>query len=189
MLQRRLYRRSRQLILPKKISQFLPIAGVQGAYILRKRLGIKDTDVKGASKIFELFEIDTTLRSSSFRNNTSDETAITGAVVRNDDVMRIGLLQEKETKRRFAGARAIFSAWSSDESTEPRLLTSAVTRDQQANRAFAAELTAPEAVVKANAKNGRLSSASLFDLAAEAQISPDVVAKRASDIGIRVPPI
>lgn len=163
--------------------------GVQGAYILRKRLGIKDTDVRGATKIFERFEIDTAVRSSPSSNTTSDETAITGVVVRNDGVMKIGLLQEKETKRRFAGARAIFSAWSSDGSTEPRLLTSAVTRDQQANRAFAAELTAPEAVVKSYAKNGRLSTASLFDLAAEAQISPDVVAKRASDIGIRVPPI
>jgi hypothetical protein len=163
--------------------------GVHGAYLLRNRLGIKDTDVRGATKVFERFEIDTAVRSSSSRDATSDESAITGAVVRNDGVMKIGLLQEKETKRRFAGARAIFSAWSSDGSTEPRLLTSAVTRDQQANRAFAAELTAPEAVVKSYAKNGRLSTASLFDLAAEAQISPDVVAKRASDIGIRVPPI
>lgn len=163
--------------------------GVHGAHMLRKRLGIEDKDIRGATKIFELFEIDTTKQSLLPRNATSDESAITGAVLRNEDVMRIGLLQEQETKRRFSGARAIFSAWTSDESAEPHLLTSAVTREQQANRAFAAELTAPQAVVKAYARNGRLSLASLFDLAAEARISPDVVSKRASDIGIRVPPI
>jgi hypothetical protein len=159
--------------------------GVQAAHLLRKRLGIGDTDLRGATRVFELFEIDTGVQTSSSRQ-TVDEGAITGAVVRDDNVMRIGLLQQKETKRRFAGARAIFSAWSSEGPTEPRLLTSAVTRDQQANRAFAAELTAPKALIKYRAKNGRLSMSGIFDLAAELQISADVVAKQAHNNGIRV---
>jgi hypothetical protein len=158
--------------------------GVQAAHLLRKRLGIGDTDLRGATRVFELFEIDTGVQTSS--RQTVDEGATIGAVVRDDNVMRIGLLQQKETKRRFAGARAIFSAWSSEGPTEPRLLTSAVTRDQQANRVFAAELTAPKALIKYRAKNGRLSMSGIFDLAAELQISADVVAKQAHNNGIRV---
>jgi hypothetical protein len=158
--------------------------GIQAAHLLRKRLGVSETDVRGASRLFELFEINTGMQTSS-SNQTTDETAITGAVVRDDNVMRIGLLQQKETKRRFAGARAIFSAWSS-EGTETRLLTSAVTRDQQANRAFAAELTAPKALIQSRAKSGRLSMLGVFDLATDLQISADVVAKQAHNNGIRV---
>jgi hypothetical protein len=176
---------------PPKENLSLPAyrRGVQAAHLLRKRLGISDTDMRGATKIFERFEIDTTLRAPLSSNSVSDQTAVTGAVLRNENLMKVGLLQEKETKRRFAGARAIFSAWSSEGLSETRLLTSAVTRDQQANRAFAAELTAPQALVKSWAKSGRLSASALFDLAAELQISADVVAKRASDMQIRVPPI
>ncbi|MGY4198949.1 hypothetical protein [Bradyrhizobium sp. USDA 4520] len=177
-------------VAPPKENLSLPAyrRGVQAAHLLRRRLGIKETDVNGATKVFDRFEIDTTLR-TPVSSNTSDEMAVTGAVVRNDNVMKVGLLQEKETKRRFAGARAIFSAWTAEDSTEARLLTSALTRDQQANRAFAAELTAPQSIIQSHAKNGRLSTSSLFDLAAELQISTDVIAKRASDLGIGTPPI
>ncbi len=159
--------------------------GTQAAHILRKRLGISDTDVKGATKVFERLELDTGAQSSSSRAS-SEESAVTGAVVRDDNVMRVGLLQDKETKRRFAGARAIFSAWSAEDLTESRLLTSAVTRDQQANRAFAAELTAPKALIKARAKKGRLTMSSIFDLAADLGVSPDVVTKQAYNNSIAV---
>jgi hypothetical protein len=162
--------------------------GIQAAHLLRRRLGISETDVRGATRVFDLLEINTGLQMSS-SIQTTEESAITGAVVRDDSVMRIGLLQQKETRRRFAGARAIFSAWSSDGLTETRLLTSAVTRDQQANRAFAAELTAPKALIQSRAKSGRLSTSGVFDLAFELQVSADVVAHQADNAGIRVPQI
>jgi hypothetical protein len=158
--------------------------GVQAAILLRKRLGISDLDARGASRILEMFNIDTC--SQSRAKHTYDEVAVTGAVVRNENEMKVGLLQQKETKRRFAGARAIFSAWSSEGLTETRLLTSAVTRDQQANRAFAAELTAPKAFLRQRAKNGRLSRSVVYDLAAELQIGADVVQKQASNNSIMV---
>ncbi|MBC9883109.1 hypothetical protein G8O24_38105 [Bradyrhizobium sp. INPA01-394B] len=159
--------------------------GTQAAHILRKRLGISDTDVRGATRIFDMLKIDTARQSSS-SSAASDEAAVTGAVVRDNDVMRVGLLQQKETKRRFSGARAIFSAWTAEDLTESRLLTSAVTRDQQANRAFAAELTAPKALLQSRAKSGSLSQSAVFDLAAELQVSADVVAKQAHNNNIRV---
>jgi len=158
--------------------------GVQAAEFLRRRLNIKDIDVGGASRVFDILEIDTSTQSSNAQ--TYDDVVVTGAVVRNDSEMKIAMLQQKESKRRFAGARAIFSAWSSDSLNEIRLLTSAVTRDQQANRAFAAELTAPKALIRSRAKNSQLSMAGVFDLAAELQIGADVVKKQALNNGIRV---
>jgi hypothetical protein len=151
--------------------------GSQAAIILRKRLGINELDPHGASRIFEMFKIDTGAQSRA--KHTHDENTVTGAVVRYESEMKIGLLQQKESKRRFAAARAIFSAWSSEGLMEPRLLTSAVTRDQQANRSFAAELTAPKALIRQRAKNNRLSRSNIFDLAAELQIGADVVQNQA----------
>src|SRR5882724_8556635 len=162
---------------------FLPDGSTIGC-TRRNRIVIKDIDVGGASRVFDILEIDTSTQSSNAQ--TYDDVVVTGAVVRNDSEMKIAMLQQKESKRRFAGARAIFSAWSSDSPNEIRLLTSAVTRDQQANRAFAAELTAPKALIRSRAKNNQLSMAGVFDLAAELQIGADVVKKQALNNGIRV---
>ncbi|WP_426410092.1 hypothetical protein [Bradyrhizobium ganzhouense] len=158
--------------------------GVRTADYLRRQLGIKDTDPNGATKIFEKLHVDPKNRVLQ-KHTDFDEASVTGAVVRHDDEMQIALLQETETKRRFSAARAIFSAWSAEDN-ESMLLTSAVTRDQQANRAFAAELTCPLAIVRSKAKSGRLTSSAISDLVAELHIGADVVRKRATDNGIHV---
>jgi hypothetical protein len=158
--------------------------GVSAAQRVRQRLGISDTDPRGATRVFETLKIDTSARTGSLATN--DETLITGAVVRKETDMKVGLLQATESKRRFAAARAIFSGWSAEHPNESRFLTSAVTRDQQANRAFAAELTAPLALIRKRAQRGRLSPAHVFELAADLQIGADVVSKQASNNGIEV---
>jgi hypothetical protein len=160
--------------------------GVRGAESLRTRLGIKDSDPNGATRIFELLKVDTGRRAGAQRND--DEILITGAVIRDESEMKVALLQSTEAKRRFAGARAIFSAWSAEQPNEHRLLTSAVTRDQQANRAFAAELTAPRNLIRGKARAGRLSQNQVYDLAGDLHIGPDVVKKQALNNGIQVSP-
>jgi hypothetical protein len=161
--------------------------GVRAAELLRARLGIKDTDTSGASRIFELLHLDTGRRAEAMKND--EEILITGAVVRDKSEMKVGLLQSTETKRRFAGARAIFSAWSAETTDEHRLLTSAVTRDQQANRAFAAEITAPRNLIRSKARRNRLSQNDVYDLATDLRIGPDVVKKQAQNNGIEVAPV
>jgi hypothetical protein len=158
--------------------------GIAAAQRVRQRLGISDTDTRGATRVFEALKIDTSSRNGSAW--IDDEISITGAVVRDDSEMKVALLQTKESKRRFAAARAIFSAWSADQPHESRLLTSAVTRDQQTNRAFAAELTAPRALIRAKAQRGRLTPSAVFDLAADLQIGADVVSNQATNNGIEV---
>ncbi|OSI66358.1 hypothetical protein [Bradyrhizobium canariense] len=156
--------------------------GVQAADLVRRRLGIKDTDPGAATKVFDTLHVDTTVRGEP-RRRSDEEISITGAVVREDSDMRVALLQETQPKRRFAAARAVFSGWSA-EPHESRLLTSAVTRDQQANRAFAAELTAPKALLRKRASKNFLSQSAVYELADELMIGPDVVAKNAENNGI-----
>jgi hypothetical protein len=158
--------------------------GIRAAELLRMRLGIKDTDPHGGTRIFEKLSIDTRHRTDT--PNNLDEPSITGAVVRDESEMKVALLQSLETKRRFAGARAIFSAWAADTPNESRFLTSAVTRDQQANRAFAAEITAPRSLIKSKATRGRLTQNAVYDIAADLQIGLDVVQKQALNNGIQV---
>jgi hypothetical protein len=160
--------------------------GVRAAAILRTRLKIKDTDPSGASQIFEALQVDTGRRAGGPKYD--DEILITGAVLRDESEMKVALLQSTEAKRRFAGARAIFSAWSAETPNEHRLLTSAVTRDQQANRAFAAEITAPRHLIRAKARRNRLTQSDVYDLAADLLIGPDVVKKQALNNGIEVAP-
>jgi hypothetical protein len=68
-------------------------------------------------------------------------------------------------------------------------LTSAVTRDQQASRAFAAELTAPFAFLRAKAKHSKLKQDQVIDLSAELDIGSDVVSKQALNNGLQVVPM
>ena len=155
--------------------------GVQAAKQLRKRMQISDTDPAGSSRVFERLGIGT----DRIGQNVSADAHLTGAVERSDGEARVALLQAQNTQRRFAAARALFSAWTSGQH-ETRFLTSAVTRDQQASRAFAAELTAPYALLRARAKNSRLAQDQVIDLASELEIGADVVSKQALNNGLQV---
>jgi hypothetical protein len=157
--------------------------GVQAAKQLRKRLGIEETNADGATRIFDRLRLDTGRYGSHF----ADEVSLTGAVSRSGGEAHVAQLNPAVTQRRFAAARAVFSAWTADVN-EKRFLTSAVTRDQQASRAFAAELTAPYALLRARSKLSKLSQDQVFDLASELQIGTDVVSKQALNNGLTVKP-
>lgn len=158
--------------------------GVRAAKLLRTNFGIKDTDPSGAARVFERLAIDTGRSGSS----NIMEATLTGAVQRENLSARIALLQAMSVQRRFSAARAIFAAWTA-EANESRFLTSAVTRDQQASRAFAAELTAPFAFLRAKAKHSKLKQDQVIDLSAELDIGSDVVSKQALNNGLQVIPM
>jgi hypothetical protein len=158
--------------------------GVNAAKQLRKRMGITDTDPSGSFRVLDRFNVSTRRHGEI---PISGEANLTGAVARDQSEARIALLQPDETQRRFAAARAIFAAWTSG-GNEKRFLTSAVTRDQQANRAFAAELTAPYSLLRSRAKYSSLTEDQVWDLAAELEIGPDVIAKQALNNGLQIRP-
>jgi hypothetical protein len=157
--------------------------GVNAAKQLRKNLGIQEVDPSGASHVFDQLRLDTSQSGVHF----AEEVSLTGAVSRSGNEAQVTLLQPTKTQRRFAAARAVFSAWTA-EFQDKRFLTSAVTRDQQASRAFAAELTAPYSLLRARAKKSKLSQDQVFDIAAELQIGTDVISKQALNNGLQVTP-
>lgn len=158
--------------------------GVQAAQRVRNKLGIKDTDPRGADRFFEKLNIDPS--ASEMPGQNAIEVPVTGVAKRQDHDAHLILLQPKTTQRRFTAARAAYAAWAFDQSQEMRLLTHAVTRDQQASRAFAAEMTAPFAYLRSQAKGSRISQDRLFEIAASLNIEPGVARKHAENNGLQV---
>jgi hypothetical protein len=157
--------------------------GVQAAKRVRTKLRISETDPAGAEKFFAMLNLDPSSRTTF---EVEPEAIIVGAVRRDDLSAKVALLQRSETQRRFAGARAGFAAWTSERPQASRLLTLAVTRDQQASRAFAAEMTAPVSYIRARATRSKLSQDQVFELANELNIGPDVVRYQAENNGLTV---
>lgn len=158
--------------------------GVQAAKRARAGLKISDSDPRGAEKFFDLLKFEPAFRTS--HEIVDADAIIVGLVKREDVSAKVALLQKSESKRRFAGARAGFAAWASESPTESRLLTLAVTRDQQASRAFAAEMTAPFEFLRSRAKKSKLSYDQVFELSGELKIDPDVVRYQAENNGLIV---
>jgi hypothetical protein len=161
--------------------------GINAANHLRQHFHIADTDPKGASQVFERLSLKVGRDSFGKRqpSATDSEGIVVGAISRDMNEARVALLQPHFDQRRFWAARGVFAAWSS-EPADTHFLTSAVTRDQQANRAFAAELTAPIALLKKRATRMKLTQDQVFDLAAELEVGADVVSKQALNNGLQV---
>jgi hypothetical protein len=94
----------------------------------------------------------------------------------------------REDNARFLQARSLYhAAWAC--STGPRLLTEARTWDQQASRAFAAELLAPQAELEARFDDGEWAEdpeAVVGSLAAEYRVSKMIVWHQLENLGIRL---
>jgi hypothetical protein len=106
----------------------------------RERFGIEIKDPRGADKMFDRLNIDT-----SHGAGLSDISALpfNGAIDRHDTLAKVALLQDDVLHRRFGAGRATYLAWVSEQQSL-RLVTNAVTRDQQASRSFAAEILIPQ---------------------------------------------
>jgi hypothetical protein len=91
----------------------------------------------------------------------------------------------RKPSRRFATARAAFFFWTSG-SDERRLIMSAATRDQQASRAFAAELLVPQAYVREQSVGGKLKWDKVQEIAEQAIAAPEVIKFQAQNIGLQL---
>ena len=157
--------------------------GVQAANRVREKFGINELDPQSGSKFLEALDIDTAKVSAAITDN--DLCPVTGAVIRNESVAQIGLVQARQTQRRFAAARAAYAAWASTKPVGAQLLTRAVTRPQQASRGFAAEMMAPTAFLRSRARI-RLSLDEVQNLADELVIGADVVRNQAQNNGLQL---
>jgi len=94
------------------------------------------------------------------------------AIIEGDGPCVIARNRYFPSDERFDQARALYSLISSDE---PRLVTTSGDGEQQASRAFAAELLAPEAHLRRLIKSSFVSTDDAREIAASLRVSPRLV--------------
>jgi hypothetical protein len=146
--------------------------GYRSADAARATLGIAHDDPSCSVAYFDKLKIDPSVGSGS---EAVISSIIFGAVARDDEDMRFSLTGSNIAQRKFAAARASFLAWSPTEKSS-RLVTTARTRDQQASRAFAAEILVPEKYLHKRLGDRReVSSFDLDKISEEIGVAPTVV--------------
>jgi hypothetical protein len=156
--------------------------GYRSADAARNALGIAHDDPSCSAAFFDKLKIDPSVD----RSSASTSPIISGAVERVDDDMKLSLVGSNAAHRKFAAARASFLAWSK-ENKASRLVTAARTRDQQASRAFAAELLVPEKyLAKRLGDRTEISSFDLDKISEEIGVAPTVVNYQARNHGYYV---
>jgi hypothetical protein len=172
---------------PKDVTPRAYEWGYQSTDMARSVLGIAHDDPHGSTAFFERLQFDA---SAETEQCSSPENAapsiISGAVQRNDDKMRVAVLGSNRAHRKFAAARAAFLGWSRG-SKSSRLVTTARTRDQQASRAFAAELLAPAKFLRKRlGDRSEVSPFTLDRISEEIGVAPTVVHYQAKNHGYYV---
>ncbi|MBN8979436.1 MAG: hypothetical protein J0I08_23505 [Rhizobiales bacterium] len=157
--------------------------GYNSASRARQALGIKSDDPSGRKSFFDKLGFDP-LASSDLGHPVSNLFPIHGAVAREDETIKLAL--STGVDKEFSAARASFLAWSSDDKVS-RLVTTARTRQQQASRAFGAELLAPAAFIKKRLGRDReVSSFSLDSISNEIGVASSIVRLQAQNNGYKI---
>lgn len=156
--------------------------GMQAAKNLRKSLGIDPADESGAIRIFDTLGIDVARKDNG---NPGEKLLLGGAVDRDNSKAKIAIYHSGIEHRRFAAGRAAYLCWVSENKSR-RLMTNAVTRDQQASRQFAAEILVPQEYIKKCAHDSQIGYDYLRDIAAQRRTMPDVAFKQAYNAGVKV---
>jgi hypothetical protein len=157
--------------------------GKAAADRVRANLKVNVQNANAADILFERMNIDPSLRATI---QDSGEEPFVGAVARSEGKVNIALLQADLAKRRFSAARAGYLAWVSEAHSQ-RLVTNAVTRDQQASRSFAAEILIPQAyLVSLAGPRKTLHVEQLHEASRERRVMPDVAIKQATNANIKI---
>lgn len=161
--------------------------GYRATDAARSALGIAHDDPRGSLAFFDRLQFDPGAGFDDVKGAEITAPAIvSGAVERNDDKMRVALSGSNGAHRKFAAARAAFLAWSPGNYSS-RLVTTARTRDQQASRAFAAELLAPAKFLKKRlGDRSEISPFTLDRISAEIGVAPTIVLHQAVNHGYYV---
>jgi len=154
--------------------------GKKTAMTVRSSLGINPKDAQGSDKFFDCLKIST---AGGRLSNLGGEDIFSGAIDRRGSDAAIVLPQQHEEARRFAASRAVFLGMTSGTSSR-RLVTDAMIRDQQASRAFAAEILVPSDDLRAQSRDGRLSRDAVLEIARQRRASVKVVMYQASNNGL-----
>lgn len=159
--------------------------GYRATDAARSAFDISHDDPLGSIALFERLKLSFLLQKRA-ESEVAGASPVTGAVARSEDIVRMSLANTTVPHRKFAAARALFLTWSRANASS-RLVTSARTRDQQASRAFAAELLAPSRYLARRLGDRReVSPFTLDKISDEIGISPAVVYYQANNHGYYV---
>jgi hypothetical protein len=153
--------------------------GYSASDAARDSFGIAHDDPNGSNAFFERI---------GFQLGAPQEpvpiSPIVGALNVDAGKMKLGLAPSDSASRKFGAARASFLAWSK-EGSNSRLVTSARTRDQQASRAFAAEILVPAKYLekRLGPEKTEVSPFQLDSIAGEMGVAPTVVRYQAKNNG------
>jgi hypothetical protein len=173
------------IILPEDRSPQAWRWGVEATTNVRASMGITKFDPQGGDAFFERLGIDLA-GLSTVPSDGGTDGQITAGLERIDDEMRLAIVGDSGRHSRFAAARAAFLAWIIPTNSS-RLITRARTREQQASRAFAAEMLAPIGYIRRRIGGAHpISSYRAEEIADELNVSPQVVEYQARNnkIGI-----
>jgi hypothetical protein len=157
--------------------------GKAAADRVRSNLGVSVQNANAADILFERMNFDPAIR--TILQNVSEEPFV-GAVARANGKVNVALVQAESAQRRFSAARAAYLAWVSEAHSQ-RLVTNAVTRDQQASRSFAAEILIPQAyLVSLAGVKKTLHVEQVHEASRSRKVMPDVALKQATNAGIKI---
>lgn len=159
--------------------------GKAAALSVRDALGIAHTDPNGCDRFFERLNVSTAPDGRAAGRNTPDEISFTAGVDRLGSTARIVLLPSHEAARRFAAPRSVFLALEA-HGTSRRLATNAMTSDQKASRAFAAEMLVPSKYLEKRFPGRRLGMDDMHEIARERRADVSVVRYQAENNGLAV---
>jgi hypothetical protein len=154
--------------------------GLEATKRVRQHLGISSRDPSGGNSFFDQVGLDVSKSIVIAPDNASDLARVAAALEREDVCLNVALGEAKESQRRFTAARAAFLGWIKADHTR-RLVTGARTRDQQASRAFAAELLAPISYIQSRTGGRTISVYRIDEIADELAVSPAVVRYQAQN--------
>ncbi|MFD9897498.1 hypothetical protein [Mesorhizobium sp. NPDC059025] len=161
--------------------------GIDAAHRVRQEIGVSANDPEGGTTLFDKFGIDCSTDNHVVATEQTDFAGVSGALdPENIDEVRLSMVERKESQRRFTAARGIFLTLDQRQHPDKRLITTARTRDQQASRAFAAELLAPIRHIRARSGGSSISTYRVQEIAEELNVSPWVVKWQATNNRIHV---
>lgn len=155
--------------------------GREAAHQVRRGFHISNADPEGGERFLAALDLASVMPIDTQRR----ADRISGGLRCQEDRMRLAIFDELLPQRRFTAARAAFLGWAHGADGS-HLVTSAITRDQQASRAFAAELLAPVGYIRTKATNRVLSDHSIDEIAHSLNAPAGAVRYQAQHAGIHV---
>jgi hypothetical protein len=152
--------------------------GLAAAHQVRRKFHISNADPQGGQQFLTALGLDQ-VRPLDWRAER-----VSGGLRRRDDRLQLVVFDELPPQQRFTTARAAFLAWAG--SLGDHLVSDAITRDQQASRAFAAEMLAPTAYIRTKSRNRVLSDHGIGEIVQATGAPAGAVRYQAGHAGINV---